>query len=130
MSAMLTQAARDLENAQLAVARFVNENISTLLAALAGHRVRDERNELRELHAAWQRASVALFHAAQGEPAPIVAPETAAEDVRNALAIITNLHTITPQLVGDGLAYELPVLDKRAIVARLWSAVRKLESSN
>ena len=52
--------------------------------------------------------------------------ETPQEDIRNAMAIIANLHTIAPAMAG-GIAYELPVADRLAIMARLASAVRKLE---
>ena len=53
--------------------------------------------------------------------------ETPQEDIRNALAILFNLHTVAVSYVG-GIAYEFPVAERLAVLARLASAVRKLES--
>ena len=56
-------------------------------------------------------------------PAQIVGPETPAEDLRNALAIMSLV-----QKLPNGMGYRLSQIDADALVARLWKAIRKLEA--
>lgn len=55
--------------------------------------------------------------------------ETPQEDIRNAMAILSNVHTC---IVGNEgtMAYELSVADRRAVMHRLAAALAKLELIN